>query len=389
MRIGTSVSGWARAAALSVAFALFVPASAAHAAEFRGGGKIVIASGDTLRDDLYICGGKVDIDGAVLGDVVACGGNINVNGLVGGSVLSGGGSTTIAGSVGRTVRCVGGEIRITGTVSGDAVAGCGRFQLARGAHVGRDVLVGGGDVDVDGDVERNVIAGGGAFSVSGQVGGNVEAHAERTRLAEDARVAGNFDYTSERNVVRAPGAVVGGRLEHHIPEGHPHLGVVGRMMVFFVRWERLLVGLLAIGLLLVLPFPAFTRRVLDALGGSPGASVGVGFLLAMGIPFAAVTVGFLGLLIGGWWLGMGTMVLFCMSLALGVAVSGAYVGSRILERPGHTVQLWWALLAGLAVLTLFARVPVLGTFIAAIAAVFGLGALAIAARRASVRTSAG
>src|SRR5436190_3664756 len=262
MRIGTGVSMWVRVAAFSAALALLTLSTAAHAAEFRGAGKIVIPAGDTLRDDLYVCGGKVDIDGVVLGDLVACGGNINVSGSVGGSVLSGGGSTAISGSVGRTVRCVGGEIRITGNVSGDAVAGCGRFLLARGAHVGRDLLVGGGDVDVDGEVERNVFAGGGAFSVSGRVGGNVQARAERTRLADDARVAGDFEYTSDRSVVRAPGAVVGGKIEHRVPSGRPRLGVIGRMMIFFVRWERLLVGLLAIGLLLVLPFPAFTRRVL-------------------------------------------------------------------------------------------------------------------------------
>ena len=387
MRIVTRF-GWPVVLALAT-LGILTLSTATQAAEFRGAGKITIPAGDTLRDDLYVCGGKVDIDGVVLGDLVACGGNINVNGSVGGSVLSGGGSTAISGSVGRTVRCAGGEIRITGSVGGDAVAGCGRFVLARGAHVGRDLLVGGGDVDVDGEVERNVFAGGGAFSVSGRVGGDVQARAERTRLADDARVAGDFEYTSDRSLVRAPGAVVGGKIEHRVPSGRPRLGVIGRMMMFFIRWERLLVGLLAIGLLLVLPFPAFTRRVLDALGGSPGASVGVGFLLVLGIPFVAITVGVLGLLVGGWWLGMGTMVLFCMSLALGVAVSGAYLGHRILERPGHTVQLWWALLAGLAVLTLFARVPVIGAFIAAIAAVFGLGALAIAARRAGGTVTSG
>jgi hypothetical protein len=248
--------------------------------------------------------------------------------------------------------------------------------------VGRDVLAGGGDLDLDGDVDRNVFAGGGAFAVSGRVGGDVRARSERTRLADGARVAGDFVYTSDRSVVRSPGAMVGGKIEQRVPSGRPRLGVVGRMMMFFYRWERLLIGLLAIGLLLVLPFPAFTRRVLDALGGSPGASVGTGLVLAVAVPFVAITIGIMGILIGGWWIGMGTLVLFCMSLSLGVAVTGAYIGRRMLQRPGHEVRLWLALLAGLAVLTLVARVPILGICVAAIAALFGIGALAIAARRA-------
>jgi hypothetical protein len=369
------------AAALCAALAILALSTAAHAADFRCGGKIAVPAGDTLRDDLYVCGGKVDIDGVVLGDVVAFGGNLNLNGAVSGSVFSGGGSTVIAGPVGGTIRSAGGEIRILNQVGGDVVAGCGRLQLAPGSHVGRDVLAGGGDLDLDGEVDRNVFAGGGAFTLSGRVGGNVRLRAERSRLADGARVAGDFVYYSDRSVVRSPGAMVGGRIEQRVPRGHPQLGVVGRMMAFFYRWERLLVGLLAIGLLLVLPFPAFTRRVLDALGGSPGASVGTGLVLALAVPFVAITIGLMGILIGGWWIGMGALVLFSMSLSLGVAVTGAYIGRRLLQRPGQEVRLWTALLAGLALLTLVVRVPILGGCVAIIAALFGLGALAIAARR--------
>ena len=369
------------AAALCAALAILTLSTAAYAADFRCGGKIAVPAGDTLRDDLYVCGGKLDIDGVVLGDVVAFGGNINLNGAVSGSVFSGGGSTTIAGPVGGTIRSVGGEIRVLNKVGGDVVAGCGRLQLAPGSRVGRDVLAGGGDLELDGEVDRNVLAGGGAFAVSGRVGGNVRLRAERTRLADGARVAGDFVYYSDRGVVRSPGAMVGGRIEQRVPSGRHKLGPLGRAMAFFYRWERLLVGLLAVGLLLVLPFPGFSRRVLDALGGSPGASVGIGLVLALVVPFVAITVGIVGILIGGWWIGMGALVLFCMSLSLGVAVTGAYIGRRMLQRPGHEVRLWISLLAGLAVLTLVLRVPILGGCVAIIAALFGLGALAIAARR--------
>ena len=368
-------------AALAMALATLSLPSAAGAAVFRAGGQVEIAAGDTLRDDLYICGGKVDIAGVVEGDVVACGGNVNLSGAVTGSMFAGAGSTRISGSVGRTLRCGGGEVRITGTVGDDVVAGSGRFTLARGARVGRDLLAGGGEVDLDGDVDRNLFAGSGDLSIGGRVGGNARVRTGRTRLMDGAKVEGDFVYSSDRKLVRSPGAVVGGKIEQKLPSGRPRLGVIGRAMGFFYRWERSLVGLLAIGLLLVLPFPAFTRRVLDALGGSPGSSLGVGALLLFAVPFIAITAGLLGLLIGGWWLGMTLMVLFATALALGTAMTGAFLGARILQRPGQEVRLVWALLAGLAILTLFARVPFLGICIGAIAAVFGLGALAIAARR--------
>jgi hypothetical protein len=375
-------------AALTV-FALVALPSLGSAAEFKHGGKVAVVQGDTLRDDLYICGGKVDIDGVVLGDVVACGGNINVTGTVTGSLVSAGGSTVVAGTVGRSARCFGGDIKITGTVGEDAVAGCGRLLLAQGAHVGRDLLGGAGALDVDGDVRRNLFAGGGTLTLTGNVAGNVRATIERARLLENAHIGGDLVYTSDRSVVQSPGATVGGRIEQRIPEGRPKIGLVGRMFVFFVRWERLFIGLLAIGLLLVLPFPAFSRRVLDVLGGSPGASAGVGVLMAVGIPFVAITMAVLGVLVGGWWLGAGVLVLFLLSLNLGVAVTGAFLGQRILQRPGHDVQLWLSLLAGLAILTLVVRIPILGVFVAMVAAVFGIGAVAVAARRAGPAAAAG
>jgi cytoskeletal protein CcmA (bactofilin family) len=369
--------------AVALAAAFVLSSSPAGAADFRAGGQVVIPAGDTLRDDLYVCAGKVDIDGVVLGDVTVCGGNINVNGTVTGGFLSVGGSTTIAGSVGRTVRSGGGEIRITGAVGEDLVTGCGRLLLAPEARVGRDLLAGAGEMDLEGDIKRNLVAGGGVLTLAGHVGGDVQARAERSRLQNGAAVDGDFVYTSERSVARAPGAVVAGKIEQRLPAGKAKRGPLSNAIRFIYGWERSIAGLLAIGLLLVLPFPAFSNRVLDTLRGSPGASLVTGLLLLIAIPVVAITAGLVGLLLGGWWLGMSALVLFCACLALGVAMSGAFLGQLMLGRGG--TRLVWALLAGLVVLTLPARLPFVGFAIAAIAAVFGLGALAIAAQRSRAR----
>ena len=372
-------------AALGLALALVSSFGVADAALFRGRGQMVVPAGDTLRDDLYICGGKVDIAGVVQGDVVACGGNVNLSGAVTGSMMSGAGSTRVSGSVGRTLRCGSGEVQITGSVGDDLLAGCGRLVLARDARIGRDLLAGGGQIDLDGSVGRNVYAGTGELSIAGDVGGNVRATSGRTRLLQDASVKGDFIYTSDRSMVRAPGASIGGRIEQRVPSGRQRHGPIGRMIGstigFMIGWERALVGLLAIGLLLVLPFPGFTRRTLDALGGSPAPSLGVGLLMFFAVPFVALTAGVIGLLIGGWWLGLTLMVLFGASLMLGIAVTGAFLGARLLNRPGRDVRLVWALLAGLAILTFVTRVPILGICVAVLSAIFGLGALTIAARR--------
>ena len=374
--------------ALAVALALASLPLASHAAQFRAGGKMTIPAGDTLRDDLYLCGGEVSIDGVVAGDVLVLGGNIRVNGNVTGSLTSLGGSTSINGSVGRTLRSAGGEIRIGGAVGDDALVGCGRFDLMKGGRVGRDLFAGGGELDLDGDVRRDLKAGGGAMSLAGHVGGDTRVHAERIRLLDGAQLDGDLVYTSDRTVARGPGAVVLGRVEQRMPSGRKP-NVFTSTMRFLYGWERSLVGLLALGLILVLPFPAFSRRVFDALGGSPGASLAVGVALLIAVPFVAITVGVIGILLGGWWLGMGTLVIFALALALGITVCGAFLGQRILRRPGREARLLWSLVAGVAILTLAAHLPFVGWFVAALAAVFGLGALAIAARRSGSATVAG
>jgi hypothetical protein len=174
-----------------------------------------------------------------------------------------------------------------------------------------------------------------------------------------------------------------------VPTDRDKAGVIASTMRFLYGWERSLFGLLALGLLLVLPFPRFARRVFDVLGGSPGASLAVGVALLIAFPFVAITIGLLGIFLGGWWLGMGALVLFALALALGITVCGAFLGQRILQRPGREARLIWSLVVGLTILTLAARVPFLGFFIAAIAAVFGLGALAVAAKRSGTAATAG
>jgi len=364
---------------LAAALAVAVLPSFGHAAVVRGGGKLVIAAGDTVRDDLYISGGKLDIEGVVLGDVIACGGDINVGGTVRGDLLSAGGSTTISGTVDGTARCAGGQVRVLGTVGEDLVSGCGHLRLGPGARVGRDLMVGTGQADLDGDVGRDVFAGGGDLVIGGHVGGGVRARAGRSRLASGARIERDFEYTSRRSLMQAAGATVGGAIKQHFPSGRRAPGPVLIAVGFMFGWMRSLVGALAIGLLVLLPFPAFARRTLDALRGSPGQSLGIGAGLMIGVPLAAITFLLIGIVIGGWWLATGALVVFSLALALGFTMTGTLLGQRIL---GRESSLAWALIAGVAILTLASRVPILGIFVGAIAAVFGLGALALAARRA-------
>ena len=97
----------------------------------------------------------------------------------------------------------------------------------------------------------------------------------------------------------------------------------------------------------------------------------------MGIPVLALTLFGLGLVIGGWWIGVLLLGLYAMLTVLGYLASAEWVGLaalRLGKSLGHPV---WALLLGLLILGLVTLIPVLGALVVFAAIVFGIGALAL------------
>ncbi len=357
-----------------------VVANGAEAARLRGGPTVLVGAGQTIHDDLYACSGNVEIQGTVDGDLFACGGNVTVSGTVTGDLFAGGGTVVVTGNVGRTVRVGGGRVTVSGAVTNDLLGGGGEIQLAPGGTVGRDVIAGGGMVSLDGEVGRNVRVGAGTFRLRGTVHGEVRARADVVRLTDQAVIGGNLIYASPHELVRAPGATVAGTVERRVLRGgYGARNPVARIIGGAFLWMRMLIGLLAFGLLFLWIQPAWAGRTLETLRGSPGPSLGVGVLLLVGVPIVSFTAFLLGLLIGGWWIGAGVMIAFLFTTALGLSVSGMWLGRLMLGR--RQVRRGWAMLLGLAILTLLIRVPVLGVLLAAVGMVLGMGGLVIAAWR--------
>src|SRR5438093_8311846 len=92
-------------------------AMAANAAQFLGGRQLELATADTIRDDLYACGGDIHIRGHVDGDLVIAGGKVSVSGPVSGDVVAIGGNVELDGPVGGTVRAFGGSVTAGGAVT--------------------------------------------------------------------------------------------------------------------------------------------------------------------------------------------------------------------------------------------------------------------------------
>ena len=365
--------------------ALAVPASAS-AAEIHQGNSFVVVPGETIDDDLYVFGGTATVEGTVNGDVVLFGGTSTISGLVTGDVLVLGGSTTINGDIRGSLRAAGGTVNIAGQVDQDVALGAGTLDIAPSARLGRDLLAGVGSARIAGPITRNAFIGSGDVTLAAQVGGDVRAEGGTVRLIDGARVGGKFLYASDRQAEIASGVVVGGGIERGESAYGRDLGaalggVGGLGGIGALVWLRGLVGIFFLGLTFVLLMPAFTRRSTSVLMQIAGPSLGFGVVLLLGVPILAMLVFALGLLIGGWWLGIVLLFVYALALGVGYVVSAVRMGdlilARVLPRTAHAPAL--SLLLGILVLGSLSLIPVVGGIVSGAAITAGVGALGLTA----------
>ena len=342
----------------------------AAAADLRQGPRVTVGTGQTINDDIYAAGGTISIDGNVNGSVIAAGGTITVSGTVTRDVMVAGGTINVTGKVGGSVRAVGGNLTL---------------NAPSGGTIGRDLVIASGTATVAAPVARRVTMGSGDLTLRGRVGGDVRGRVDHLRL-DGAQIGGNLDYTSDNSVARTNGARVAGTTTRHTPTDRGPRGAADG----FLRWLRGLIGIFALGVLLLLLLPRFSTRSIDTLRAEPWASLGIGAAILVVTPIVALIVFIVGLLVGGWWLGLLLVPLWILALAIGYVVSGFLLGRLIFARLGwgryHDVL---ALLGGLFVLTVVGLVPLIGWLVSLAAFVAGAGAVAlVVGRRAQVRPAA-
>jgi hypothetical protein len=372
--------------ALLCAGAVFVwLPTAASAADLRQGPDVTVGPGQTVSDDIYAAGGTITIAGTIDGSVIAAGGTITVSGNVSRDLIVAGGTINVTGKVGGSIRAAGGNLTVNGPVEQDVVIAGGMIVIGSGGSIGRDLVLAGGTATVSGPVARRVLMGSGSLTLQSRVGGNVTGAVDHLKL-DGAQIGGDLDYTSNNQVQIVNGAHVAGTTTRHTA---PDRGTGGATNGF-IGWLRALIGIFALGLLFILLLPRFSTRSIDVLRAEPWVSLGIGAVILVATPIVAVIVFILGLLIGGWWLGLLLIPLWILALALGYVVSGFLLGRLIFAQLGwgryHDLL---ALLGGLIVLAVVGLIPVLGGLVGLAALVFGAGALAVAVgRRASMRPAA-
>ncbi len=338
-------------------------------------GASVVLSG-TLTENTYVAGGRVEVGAHIERDLVAAGGSVDVRRLVEGDVTVAGGSVNLLGPVGDDVRAAGGSVTVENEVGGDLVAAGGTVSVGPEARVVGRAWLTGGRVALAGRVLRELRVAAGTVTLGGEVEGDVQVSAGAIDVLPTARIHGDLVYASVRPARIAPGARIGGRITPVSSDLAARAGRLGAV-AFTVAWAALLGGLIVGGVAWLLLLPRFAVSAARSIGSHPWRSAGLGLLLLVVTPVAALVL--LATVIGIP-VGLVVIALYAVALLLGYLTAAVFLGdlgARLAGRPalsrgGRLLSLILALL----LLALIGLVPVLGGLIGLAAIVTGLGALA-------------
>ena len=246
----------------------------------------------------------------------------------------------------------------------------GRVVVAQNESVGNVVILN-GDAGINGRVDGSVFALNGDVVVRGSVKDDVTAFNGRVTVTGGARVGG--DVTSRDSARISSGATVDGDVKS---VGRRFaLGQVGVVAVVLL-WLAVGVSTLVFGVLLLLVAPRAADAFADAGRTAVGASIGLGFAAAIGIPIVGLVL--LATVIG---LPLGAVVLLTLGFlyTLGYVASAYFLGRIILRPPRNR---FLAYLIGWAILTVAGIIPVVNVIVLIAATVYGLGMVVVAVFRA-------
>jgi cytoskeletal protein CcmA (bactofilin family) len=407
-----------------MALALVTPA---QAFDGRSGEKVEIKADEIIEDDVYVTANEFTLEGTVKGDLVVFGTTIIINGTVEGDLIAAGQSVTINGKVTDDARIAGAALKLgrTAIIGDDVIAGGASVEAENGSVIEGELVFGAGQALLDGKVTGDVSAGTGSLELNGEFGGDIKAEVgdpdegglspsiympqadidfPRVKpgfnVGENAKIAGNLEYTQSKDV-KIPAGAVSGKAIRTKPVVNPdeveaQPTAAEKAMTWTFDLMRTIVTWIIFGLLLGWLAPTFMKSLMDKVQTQPAASLGWG-LLTYAAFFFAILVIFIATIIGGVLFGVltlggmvGTIIVVGILAIFALIVSFVLVtvfltkivvawlgGKLILARikPELAEHKVWPLVVGVIIVALLAALPFVGWLLKIFVMFLGLGAL--------------
>jgi len=385
-----------------LAFASIPPA---RAIEFCKPGKNAsyrLAAGDTHTGDIYTWGQTIDIAGTQHGDLIGWGQAISISGDLDGDLMVGGQSVTVLGRVGDSARIFADSLVIQGTIEGDVLAFGKSVTVGPNAVITGDLAVMGQNLTIAGRVDGTLKGSGQSFTLAGSVGsvdvtvgefflrGAVERDAKITcdtlEVEPESRVGGDLTYTSRQPVEGLDESIAGGKVEfvERVDEEDDDSG--GGLSWSSVLWMLFWMGCSwVMGTVLIASFRKLSPAIEKAIAAETFPCLGVGFVLAIVLPVAALILCFLVVTIP---LAGATLLLWAIGVYIAKVPVAIWIGRRALRAAGSSdPSPYLGLVVGLIALYVVFEIPFLVGFLAWWATVFlGFGAISLGVR-ASLQTA--
>ncbi len=319
--------------------------------------------------DLIAAGASAVYD-SVPGDVILTGRDIMfaAQAAAGGDYLAvAPADQDILGRIHGSVRAAGGEIHLRGSVDRNVTMAGGRVRVDSGSVIAGNAYLAGGNITVTGRIGGALAVSGGEVVLDGIIGRDVEVTGGSLRIGPHAQITGNLRYRVEKDKVTVDSAA---RISGTVTALPVKKGILGDWL-----WP---LGILVAGGVIVALFPGYTSGAAEIVPRRPIASglVGLGWLL-----FVPVAVIIVGITIIGLPLAIVTAAVYVGVLLLSDIPFAIWLGHLLLSarsRTGRQGALIQFLIGGVILLVVH-FIPVAGTILGAIAVLFGLGALVLAA----------
>lgn len=107
---------------------------------------------ETVQDDLYVAGGRVDVSADILWDLITAGWEIILNGAIQQDAILAGGDIEINQPVGDDVRVAGWAVTIRADVGWDLVVFAGDLRVEKWVTIGWDLIVFAETITMNGEV---------------------------------------------------------------------------------------------------------------------------------------------------------------------------------------------------------------------------------------------
>jgi cytoskeletal protein CcmA (bactofilin family) len=374
---------WFGSAAL-LALALFAAPEPARALLVHRGSDYHVATGERVSESVLTRGAdRVDVDGAIDGDLIAMAERVTVRGQIAGSLYVFCRELEITGTVGGAVHAIAEHTRVEGTVRGGVYALVENLTLTSTSRLQGDVGAISEEVVAEGSVARDLYVNGDRLDLRGAVGRHVGSHwLKELTLRDGARVGGNVDVRLPQGhaIDRAPGARVEGEVNAGVLESpREHYLDHYRSGRFYAYHLLFFTAAFVFGLIVYRIAPAIFRGAI-ASGSHLLRTLATGFVVLVVMPIAMIASA---LTIIGIPAAIAALFAYILGLYTADLVVGAWLGRMLVPPADDSLfEFGKSLAAGLAILTAVSVVPFLGPPAGVVALLLGLGLLTERARGA-------